>query len=163
MGCGKTTIGKELAKKLKYEFIDLDEWIEKKSRSSIAKIFEKHGENYFRKKETDALKKTSKLKKKVIATGGGAPCFNENMELMNKTGITVYIEMPAGALFHRLSNSKPNRPLIAGMLDSELMEFIMYTLPQREVFYSNARITVNGMKMDIKKLVGQIKEEIGEI
>lgn len=154
MGCGKTTIGKKLANKLKYRFIDLDKLIERESGETIFEIFESlNGENRFRILETNALKKVSGLDNTVIATGGGTPCFNENIQLMNQTGKTVYIKMHHGSLFLRLAKSKKNRPLIGKLTDVDLMDQVMHLLSCREPFYSQAQFTVKGESLSPDTLI----------
>ena len=161
MGSGKSTIGIMLAKKLKYKFIDLDEQIEKNSKKKIQKIFNvEGGETKFRKIESRELKKVSGLRKAVVATGGGASCFNNNMELMNQTGITVYIKMEAGSLFHRLAKSKAQRPLIAELSDMQLMEFIMGAIPVREPYYLQAKFTVNGEHLRPESIALKISKKL---
>src|SRR5436853_6290275 len=89
MGSGKTFLGKQLAQLLNYEFIDLDEWIEQREKKSIAEIFSEDGEEYFRKKESQQLKLLAEKNNAVIATGGGTPCFHDNMKWMNDHGFTI--------------------------------------------------------------------------
>src|SRR5437773_11285939 len=91
MGSGKTFFGKQLAQLLNYEFIDLDELIGKNEGATIAEIFFSKGEAYFRSKESSLLKSLSQNENAVIATGGGTPCFHDNMKWMNEHGITVYL------------------------------------------------------------------------
>ncbi len=92
MGSGKTTVGKLLAKSLSLEFIDLDTFIENKYRKSIATLFEEKGEQVFRRIESHALQEVATFEDVLISTGGGAPCYFDNMALMNRTGTTIYIE-----------------------------------------------------------------------
>lgn len=153
MGCGKSKIGKELAKNLKHDFIDLDDVIEKSSGKKIIDIFKDDGQTAFRNLEAEILKNISTMDNSVISTGGGTACFNDNMLLMNETGITVYIEMNAGALFHRLAQAKTKRPLIAGLSDVQLMEFIMDKLAERVYFYTQAKYTVKGENLKAKKIL----------
>src|SRR3982750_1343717 len=94
MGCGKSKLGKQLAKKLNHEFIDFDELIEEQSGKKISEIFKDDGQPAFRNLETEILKRVSALNDIVVSTGGGTPCFNDNMKLMNASGITVYLRMP---------------------------------------------------------------------
>ena len=107
MGCGKTTTGKKLAKKLGYSFLDLDKEIEKQQKNTIAQIFESKGEDYFRKLEHQFLTDFNLNKNTVVSCGGGTPCFYNNMEMMNKIGYTVYIQMTTEALFSRLKQITP--------------------------------------------------------
>ena len=93
MGSGKTTVGKKLAKSLSLSFIDLDDFIQNKYRKTIADIFAEQGEEEFRKIECRALTEVSEIEDVVISTGGGAPCFFDNMNIMNNAGVTLYIEV----------------------------------------------------------------------
>ncbi|HIF14924.1 MAG TPA: shikimate kinase, partial [Bacteroidetes bacterium] len=90
MGSGKTTIGKQLAKKLNYNFIDLDQYIEKALNTSVSSIFSDKGEPYFRDIETSYLKKALELKNSVISLGGGTPCFNNNMDIINVHSKSIF-------------------------------------------------------------------------
>jgi len=124
MGSGKTTVGKKLAGKLGYDFIDLDEMIEKKYRITINNIFNKFDENAFRLIEQETLTETFKLKNTVISTGGGTPCFFNNMQLINKYGISVYLKMHKQSLYDRLINSKTKRPLLTEKTPNEILNYI---------------------------------------
>ena len=159
MGSGKSSIGKQLAKKLNYDFIDFDELIEEQSGKKITEIFNGDGQQAFRNIETEILKSVSEFKDTVISTGGGTPCFFDNMQRMNETGITVYIRMSAGSLFHRLALSKTKRPLIEGLTDLKLMDFILDTLPEREYFYMQAQHVVKGESLKAEKIL-EVLEKI---
>ena len=160
MGSGKSTVGKELAKKLGYRFVDLDKMIEKKTDKTIDKIFQKQGEEKFRVIEKKQLYETQKIYNAVISTGGGTPCFFDNMDWMNEHGATIYLKMPVGALFHRLGNSKVERPLLSGLSDVELMEQIMTHLAKREPFYLKANHVMDGHDVRIDKLVKLLKDQL---
>jgi shikimate kinase len=111
-GSGKTTIGKKLAELLKFDFFDTDAYIETQEKTSIATIFEQQGESYFRQKEHETLLKTIYLKNTIISTGGGLPCFFDNMEIMQHNGITIFIDTLLDVIAERLQNSS-DRPLLA--------------------------------------------------
>lgn len=160
MGSGKTTLGKELAAKLKYRFMDLDKQIEKKTKKTIAAIFKKKGEEKFRVIEKKELRETKKLRNIVIATGGGTPCSFDNMDWMNEHGLTIYLDVSAGVLFYRLVREKVERPLLKDLTDVELMEQIVIHLTTRESFYSKAKLVVQGEKSKMNKLVKTIKKEL---
>ena len=140
MGAGKTTIGKLLAKRLNWSFIDLDSFIENRYRRTIAAIFEEKGEAGFREIERRTLQEISSFENTVISTGGGLPCFFDNMDLMNKTGITIYLRAEVNELVGRLSFDKHKRPLIKGKNKEELREFVEINLKKREPFYNRAKI-----------------------
>jgi shikimate kinase len=156
MGAGKTTAGKKLAGMLGYTFIDLDSQIEKETGLTIPELF-KSGEHKFREIESMVLRNSLQTENAVISCGGGTPCFNDNLAWMKSHGITVYIQMTTGALFHRLSSSKQNRPLLAGKTDVELMEYIMETLKERAYFYTQCHYTVKGESLDVKELLSEIQ------
>lgn len=156
MGSGKSTIGRKLANKLDIGFIDLDKYIEEKESSTIAEIFEMKGEAEFRKIEQQALIEVSKLENKVISLGGGTPCFFDNMEIINNSGVSVYLKMPIGMLVSRLINAKVQRPLIKGMNREELFSFIEEQLYEREKFYSLSSVVFDASRNDIRVLKGII-------
>lgn len=143
MGSGKSSVGKELAKLLKFKFIDLDEVIEKSEKKSIASIFSEFGEQRFRKIEQAALVNQLQNEKIVVATGGGSATFENNIEVMNVSGVTVYLDAHPGTLFHRLAPEKSSRPLIATKGDIDLMEYIIDKLDERIPFYNKAQLKVD--------------------
>ena len=159
MGSGKTTIGKKLANKLGFQFVDLDALFEKTLQMSILDYFEKFGESEFRKEERKILQKSFELSKAVISCGGGTPCFFDNMELINKNGISIYIEMSAASLNYRLKNAKTQRPIIVKMNDDELTNFIGSELMKREVYYKKSKIIVKGESINIADLISRIESE----
>ncbi len=156
MGSGKTTVGKKLAKKLGYTFIDLDKEIEKQQKNTIAKIFESKGEDYFRKLEHQFLTDFNLKKNTVVSCGGGTPCFYNNMEMMNNIGYTVYIQMTTEALFSRLKQAKTTRPLLLNMNDETLMHYINDKLNERESVYRLSNISVNGINLNVDDLADLI-------
>jgi shikimate kinase len=156
MGAGKTTAGKKLAALMKYSFIDLDTRIEAETGRTVPELFQA-GEFRFREIETMVLQASAELKDAVISCGGGTPCFNENLMWMKSHGITVYISMNPGALFHRLAESKQKRPLLAGKSDVELMEYIVETLKEREYFYRQCHYIVQGENLDVPQLLSTIR------
>ena len=158
MGSGKTTIGKLLAERLNYTFIDMDTHIEENQFKSVSQIFEELGEEKFRLLEQQCLHEVSRFEKAVIATGGGAPCFFDNMEYMKRHGLTVYLKLSAEQLAMRLESSRANkRPLLANRKGKELQEFISEGLTKREGFYNNAHISTVGSDEEI---IGQIYQYI---
>ena len=140
MGCGKTTFGRKLAKKLEWDFIDLDEYIEADQKESIREIFSSKGEAYFRRLETKALEEASKWEKTVVSTGGGTPCFNNNINFINNIGLSIYIKLSPEVLKSRLEGGKSKRPLIANLSNIELLNFIKDKLADRSGDYSKSEI-----------------------
>ena len=143
MGSGKTTLGRILAPHLNMSFIDLDASIEKHHFKTIAQLFEEKGENEFRKIEHNALLEVSCFENTVISTGGGTPCFFDNMDIMNANGLTVYLQLSPPQLVARLKAGKAKRPLITGKDDEELLHFIEGNLEKRKVFYEQAKVIVS--------------------
>jgi shikimate kinase len=158
MGSGKSKTAESLSKLLKLKWLDTDKLIEERSGKSITEYFHEHGPESFRILEREVLHSTAGIKDVVVSTGGGAPCYFDNMEWMNKMGITVYLEANPGLLFHRLATSKGERPLIQNLSDVELMEQIASHLVERTPFYSKAKITVKAADMNVKSLSDQIKK-----
>ncbi len=140
MGSGKSTVGKGLAKALNLDFIDLDNYIESRNHRTIPTIFEQDGEDGFRKLEQKALHEVSEFENIIIATGGGAPCFFDNMELIKKTGKSLYLNGTPRILAERLRRSKTERPLIKGKSEKELISFIHETLEKRSKWYKQADV-----------------------
>jgi len=153
MGSGKTTLAKKLAKKLNRMFYDLDQEIEEKEHLIIPQIFEQKGEDYFREIESEALKIIlAKEEPFVLSVGGGTPCFYENMELINTSGVSIYLKYNAGILASRLINAKVKRPLIKALDEIELNEFITNKLFEREMFYKECNFTLEGNNLKVEDL-----------
>jgi shikimate kinase len=157
MGSGKTTAGKKLAAVLGWPFFDLDKKIEEIAGKSIPEIFSQDGENYFRAIESETLKTIEYETDAVVSTGGGTPCYSDNMDFMLKTGLTVYLKLNPLQLLSRLSGSKGERPLIKNMGREELLSFIEEKLHFRESWYNRAEIIIEGIDIDIKGLSSIIK------
>lgn len=141
MGVGKTTLGKELAKRMNFQFIDLDQYIESSFNKSINKIFEEEGENSFRKAEQQHLQEVTSKENVVISTGGGTPCFFDNMDIMCKEGLVIYLKTAPHILVDRLYQRREKRPLIKQMTKEQLLAFIIHNIDQRRRFYESAHIT----------------------
>lgn len=152
MGCGKSRLGKRLSEHLGVQFVDMDDYIEERNCKTIPQIFADHGEDGFRKRERKALEELSEFTDIVIATGGGAPCFFDNIDLMNKTGKTVFLNIDPVILADRLMNSKTERPLIKGKSREELVAFIDETLKKRKQFYSQAQFEITEPDFDLDRL-----------
>lgn len=161
MGSGKTTFGKTLAKRLNLPFLDSDKEIAKKENKSINSIFEQLGETEFRKMESafiNSLKDADEAF--VLATGGGLPCFNNNMDLLNALGTTIYLEMSPKALLKRLENGIDQRPILKQLNEDQLLNHIETQLDARSTFYKQAYIIFPGIEAknpsEIDKLITKI-------
>lgn len=148
MGSGKTHWGGVWSKKNGLLFFDLDRIIEEQEKKTIADIFKHHGEDYFREKETVALKAFAAINDGIVACGGGTPCFHDNMKWMNGHGTTVYLQSTAQDIFDRVLEEQENRPLIKKLNEAELHFFIEQKLKERKPFYEMADIVLNSKKLD---------------
>ena len=157
MGSGKSTTGKKLASNLSWQFIDLDKEIEFIEGRSVRDIFSASGEEYFRKLESEALSGLKTDRDTVISAGGGTPCFGTNMDFMTGTGIVVYLRMTPEQLKNRLDGPYGARPLINNLHKSKLLKFITDKLAEREKYYLNASIIIDGIDPDIKDLISKVK------
>ena len=142
MGAGKSYWGKQLAEHLELPFYDLDDVIVEAESMSISDIFANKGEDYFRAKEGFWLRELSESEEFVISCGGGVPCFQDNMDIMNERGITIWLNPELPVMVERLKRKKSKRPLIQDVPDEELMAFVEKKLAERESFYRQAQITI---------------------
>ncbi|MEJ7589624.1 MAG: shikimate kinase [Ferruginibacter sp.] len=142
MGSGKTHWGKIWALKNNLSFVDLDDLIEKKEGITISGIFEAKGEDYFRKAEAGALRDCAAFRNTIIASGGGTPCFFDNMKWMNDHGTTIYLEGTPKEIIQRLSTEQEKRPLVKELNNTALQLFIEQKIMERKPFYTQAHITV---------------------
>lgn len=153
MGSGKSTLGQRLAKRMSYSFLDLDAEIEKSKQKSVGQIFSDDGEAYFRLLEKDWLMKFDQ-DNCVISLGGGTPCQEGNLELIQKIGKSVYLHLPVEMLAHRIQNAKTIRPLIEPFRDDPegLTSFIAELLEKRQPFYEQATLTIDAKDMNPEKI-----------
>ncbi len=161
MGSGKTTMGLKLASLLGWTFTDLDKSVEESTGMSIPEIFSLHGETWFREVESGMLRSFKCKTNSVVSTGGGTPCFGENMDFMLETGLTLYLKLTPGQLKKRLSVSKGERPLLKELSDEDLLKFIEEKLESREKWYSRAEITVDGFNVNVKRVYSIVRAELG--
>lgn len=154
-GCGKSTIAKQLAQKLNTKFVDLDDYIILNEQMSISEIFAEKSESHFRQLENQAIKELIKEKDIVISTGGGAPCFHDNMTLMNVAGITIFLDVPVTEITNRLWNTpnRENRPLIKGKSKDELFAYLEGVRAERLSFYKEAKLVMHGATITIDQIL----------
>jgi shikimate kinase len=144
-GCGKTTIGKKLSEMTDMMFIETDTLIEHHFDLSVSEIFETHGEHRFREVEKEMLKEAMKYENAVISTGGGLPCFFDNLNVIKQNSYSVYPELNVETLITRLANSNnlKKRPLLRNVKEWELKEWITKTLKERESYYLQADLILD--------------------
>jgi shikimate kinase len=141
---GKSTLGRQLAKELNYDFIDLDKKIEVSEGKKINEIFNLEGEDYFRKVESEHLKKIDPDGRVIIATGGGTPCFNNNMEFIKNCGISIFLDVKPVKLEERMRNSKKNTRPLFNLESDSLSDSLLKTYDSRIGFYNQADIVIEG-------------------
>jgi shikimate kinase len=142
MGSGKTYWGSRVADRLQIPFVDLDAWIEAQENRSINAIFSTLGENGFRVLESGYLHRLAALPPSVVATGGGTPCFFDNLNWMKRHGHIVYLEVPEDHLLERLLPEREQRPLIRNLDEAGLREFIREQMTWRKEYYRQSDETL---------------------
>ena len=142
MGSGKSYWGKIWSEARGFRFFDLDELIEQQEQKTITEIFESKGEAYFRKIETVILKSLVQYDHCIIATGGGAACYDDNLIWMNQNGKTVYLKATPFKLFENINTEIDKRPLFKKINKAEILFFIEQKLKERNVFYEAAQMTL---------------------
>ena len=162
MGSGKTTVGKALAKDIGLPFYDLDWYIESRMRKKVSQIFAEQGEEGFRRIERNMLHEVAEFEDVVISSGGGTPCFFDNIDYLNGQAQVVYLKADPEVLHRHLLMGKGDRPLLKGKTPEELIQFIREQLEKREPFYSKARYQLDVSLMDnfdkIKITIEKLKE-----
>lgn len=156
MGAGKSYVGAKLAKLLvHFKYVDTDELIERKARLSIPEIFEKHGEEYFRKLEAEVIKQVSSRKNQIISVGGGAFTKPDNIRALKKNGLTFYLKASTGTLYERIKN-ETHRPLLNGDFTQETVEAL---LNKRQKYYMQADFIIDTNNMPAYVIIDNIIEE----
>jgi shikimate kinase len=159
-GSGKTTLGKRLAKLLQFTFVDMDVLITEQEQMPVSDVFKIKGEAYFRTLESQVLLHTTALTQVVIATGGGTPCFFDNMDVMNAAGVTVFLDVSVGTLALRVggnSHTQSTRPLFAGKSEPELLDALNNMRQLRLPFYTQAQVNVAEAELNADQVYQKIK------
>ncbi len=158
MGCGKSTVARGLAQCSGWEYIDLDQRVcQAAGVATVAEIFATLGEAEFRRLEREAIVNLPTEGNLIVATGGGAPCVGDNMELLMSKGVTVYLKMSAEALSERLQHVRVVRPKIVGKSPEELHDYVTTLLAEREPYYSRARVIVDCDGIASRVVVGRLR------
>lgn len=157
---GKTSVGRELAKKLNYLFIDTDETIEENLNLPISEIFSRFGETYFRHLESQYVQNITECDI-VVATGGGLPCYNDNIQYLNTTGVTVFLNTPLEILLDRAKSQIQikKRPHWSNLDENDIWQKLNLMFEERLVFYRTAHIEYFGN--DIMLLIESLKSKSG--
>jgi shikimate kinase len=157
MGAGKTTLGKEIAKKMNLRFLDLDKMIVNDQGRTINQIFEEESEKGFRKIERKVLEKILESDHYLLACGGGTPCYKDNMEQMNAKGVSLFLDVPEEELVRRLSRNKTIRPLLRDLSDQELKEYIHTKLEERQDCYRKSKIWINPLATSVDTIIMSLR------
>ena len=142
MGCGKTTLGEELARQMGLRYIDLDDFIEDRQGMTITDIFQEMGEGHFRELEVNALRDVAAMTDVIVGCGGGTPCHGDNMALMNRSGVTVWLTTSPERITARLllPDQKAKRPKVANLPDEAVLSLVEKELEARTPYYAQAQL-----------------------
>jgi len=158
MGCGKSSLGRDLSDRLGISFIDLDLFIETRYQKTISEIFKESGEMGFREKESLCLHEVSFFENVVIAVGGGAPCFYDNMDIMKNNGICFFLDVGEEEIVSRLMKSKQERPLIYGKSSEEIRSFVHVMMNKRRPYYEKSQCIIKGNDIKLEELLIEVKK-----
>jgi len=160
MGSGKSFWTKKIAKWIKSAGYDLDDLIEMNEEKTISEIFSEEGEEHFRKVEAKILRWFKEKKKFVLATGGGTPCYMDNMAWMKKEGIVIWLDESIEVLVKRLVTEKAHRPLIANLDAQQLAQFLQDKLVERHAYYQQADYRLGSDKITEATLKSIIQKHV---
>ncbi len=150
---GKSTLGRQLAKSLSYHYFDMDKVIEELEQMSIAEIFAQKGEDYFRKLERKVLKTLPKDSRLVVSTGGGAPCFFDNIQLIRDGGLSIYFDVPVEILYERMVNARRNDRPLYSKDDPQLLDNLKHKYQIRQPIYTQADLVISGDNITIDQVM----------
>lgn len=164
MGCGKSTLGRKLARRLGVAFVDTDALVEEREGAAVADVFRYEGEEHFRQVEREVLEGViSSEDAAVVSTGGGLPVWGDNMQRMNEAGDTLYLRRSAEQIARRLSPyGRQKRPRLRGLSDEELVGFMERDMAAREPFYTQARLVIDCTDTSDEELVERILRETAD-
>ena len=161
MGCGKSTVGRKVARFAHLRFVDTDSQVESREGGSVADVITYQGEEYFRTVERAVLESTAAEDDIVVSTGGGLPVWADNMEVISQLGVSVYLRRSPANILSRLSPyGRQKRPKFRGLNDEELLAFMTSHMAEREPLYSKADITIDCDSMTDSEVIDCIIREI---
>jgi len=160
MASGKSKLGRDLAASMGYNFFDLDELFEERYHISVPDFFEKYDEPGFRRIEHELLRETADIDRGVIATGGGTPCFFDNMRFILDHGLSVYLYWDASELAKRLILLRRKRPLLKNIPGPDIEDFVLNHIREREVYYKQAAYIFDVQKGDPADLSTWVKSQL---
>ena len=165
MGCGKSTLGRKLSRRLGWRLVDTDSEVERLEGASVSDIFRYEGEEIFRQREREVIEQLLQSPAPlVVATGGGLPAWRDNMERLGEGGLTIYIRRSAQNIASRLSPyGRQKRPKLRGLSDEELIDFMARNMAERAPYYERARLTLEGESFSDEALVEQILNYIERV
>ena len=165
MGCGKTTLGEELARQMDCRFIDLDAFIEERQGMTVVKIFDEMGENRFRELETEALREVAVMTDVIIACGGGTPCHGDNMELMNQAGTTVWLTTSPERITARLllPEEKTKRPKINTLPDEGVLPLVEKELQARTPHYQQCQLQFDSTDIETAQATRRTARRLAQL
>jgi len=164
MGAGKSFLGKLWAAQNYLLFYDLDALIEEEERSTVENIFATFGEDYFREREAAVLRNTDRFENCIIACGGGTPCYFDNIQWMNKNGITVFLNESEDKIYNHIQNDQKVRPLIINQEEEKIQAFIKNKLQDRKPFYNQSQIVLSSNQLNkdgfavIEKYINELRK-----
>ena len=163
MGCGKSTVGRKIARFAHLDFVDTDSRIEQREGASVADIITYAGEEYFRNDERKALEQTAEVESAIVSTGGGLPVWGDNQKWIAEHVVSVYLKRTPEQILSRLSPyGRKKRPKFRGLNDEELLAFMHNHLAEREPVYMQADIVIDCSLMNDYEIADKLVEFITE-
>ncbi len=165
MGCGKTTLGEELARQMGLHYIDLDDYIEGRQGKTITEIFKEMGEGHFRELEGDALRDVAAMTDVIVGCGGGTPCHGDNMALMNQSGVTVWLTTSPERITARLllPDQKAKRPKVANLPDEAVLSLVGKELEARTPYYAQAQLQFDSTDIETAEATMRTASRLADV
>ena len=157
---GKTTLGREMAHRLGWQFFDTDKAIELKYHTSISTFFSHYGEQAFRIIEKQILQSTAEMDNVVVSTGGGTPCNDENIRFIIQNGTAVHLQMSVDDIMQRIAHARRSRPLLKDKTPEQVREYVTAQLAQRLPYYTQAQLTLPALHANASQLIDLLKNQI---